>query len=382
MNNEMTPSQRVKYGAAAGAVGICVNLTLFGLKLAAGLLSGSVAVIADAVNNLSDAGSSIITAISFRMSGKPADSKHPYGHARIEYISGMIVSFVVALLGVELLKTSVEAIITPGEALYSALTYAALVFSMLAKLGLCLFYKLVGRRISSVSLEASAFDSLSDVLSTSVVLIGAVVARFTGIELDGWLGAAVAVFIIVSGVKLIVDTSNPLLGCAPDPEYVKHISSKIMSREGVIGIHDLILHNYGSGREFASAHVEVPASRDILESHDIIDNIENDFLREEGLHLVLHLDPVETDNEKLSQLKADVIVILAGIDEKITMHDFRAVFGTTHTNLIFDICVPLDYPTPDKELCHRISLEVKKLDEKYNTVITVDRSYDMTVNRN
>lgn len=381
--DEISPKERIRAGNAAGIVGICVNFFLCIIKLIAGIISGSVAVTADSVNNLSDAGSSLITAISFKMSGKPADTEHPYGHARLEYIAGLIVSFVVTILGVELAKSSIAAIISPEKAVYGALTFIILAVSVGAKVGLALFYKSVGRKINSVSLDAAAADSISDVLSTSVVIIGAIISRIFGIVLDGWLGAVVAGLIIYSGVKLIMETSNPLLGIAPDPETVREISNKILSYDGVIGMHDLMIHNYGSGRRFASAHVEVPAKRDILESHDIIDNIENDFLRDEGLHMVLHLDPVENDNEQINELKRSVQDIIALLSPDMNVHDFRVVFGTTHTNLIFDIMVPITYPENDAELCHRISHGVKGLiGEQYNTVITVDRNYDRTVNEN
>jgi len=317
------------------------------------------------------------------MSGKPADSEHPYGHARLEYIAGLIVSFVVTILGVELGKSSIEAIISPEKAVYGALTFIILGISVAAKVGLALYYKAVGRKIHSVSLDAAAADSISDVMSTSVVIIGAVISRISGIVLDGWLGAAVAALILYSGIKLIIETSNPLLGIAPDPATIRDISDKILSYDGVIGMHDLMIHNYGSGRRFASAHVEVPAKRDILESHDIIDNIENDFLRDEGLHMVLHLDPVENDNEQIMELRRSVQDIVGLLSPNMDVHDFRVVFGTTHTNLIFDITIPIDYPENDAELCHRISHGVKGLiGEQYNTVITVDRNYDRTVNEN
>ena len=289
-----TPQVREKSGKVAGAVGIATNLLLFAIKLAAGLVSGSVAVMADAVNNLTDSGSSIVMLVGFKLAGKPADEKHPFGHARIEYLSGVIVSFIVLFLGLELGRTSFEKIISPQPADFSALALVILVVSVLLKLWQCFFYRSVGKTIHSDTVFATSSDSRNDAIATTVVLLGALITRFTSVNLDGFLGLAVAVFIVVSGVKLIMETGNPLLGTAPDAALVRTIYEKILSYPGIFGIHDLTVHNYGEGKCFASVHCEVPAEEDILVSHDIIDNIERDFQRDMGIQLVIHLDPVVT----------------------------------------------------------------------------------------
>lgn len=369
-----TPQVREKSGKVAGAVGIATNLLLFAIKLAAGLVSGSVAVMADAVNNLTDSGSSIVMLVGFKLAGKPADEKHPFGHARIEYLSGVIVSFIVLFLGLELGRTSFEKIISPQPADFSALALVILVVSVLLKLWQCFFYRSVGKTIHSDTVFATSSDSRNDAIATTVVLLGALITRFTSVNLDGFLGLAVAVFIVVSGVKLIMETGNPLLGTAPDAALVRTIYEKILSYPGIFGIHDLTVHNYGEGKCFASVHCEVPAEEDILVSHDIIDNIEREVGHEMNLNLVIHMDPVVTDDERLNQLHAQVQLIVAGIDSNLSMHDFRAVFGPTHTNLVFDVVVPPGFSLSDSELSRRIEQQVQTLGS-YFCVITVDHNY-------
>lgn len=369
-----TPQVREKSGKVAGAVGIATNLLLFAIKLAAGLVSGSVAVMADAVNNLTDSGSSIVMLVGFKLAGKPADEKHPFGHARIEYLSGVIVSFIVLFLGLELGRTSFEKIISPQPADFSALALVILVVSVLLKLWQCFFYRSVGKAIHSDTVFATSSDSRNDAIATTVVLLGALITRFTSVNLDGFLGLAVAVFIVVSGVKLIMETGNPLLGTAPDAALVRTIYEKILSYPGIFGIHDLTVHNYGEGKCFASVHCEVPAEEDILVSHDIIDNIEREVGHEMNLNLVIHMDPVVTDDERLNQLHAQVQQIVVGIDSNLSMHDFRAVFGPTHTNLVFDVVVPPGFSLSDSELSRRIEQQVQTLGS-YFCVITVDHNY-------
>ncbi|MBC8570812.1 cation diffusion facilitator family transporter [Zongyangia hominis] len=375
------PTVRESYGKLAGAVGIVSNLLLFAMKIVVGLLFSSIAVVADAVNNLSDAGSSVITLVGFKLSGKPADKKHPYGHARMEYITGMIVSFVIIFLGLQLLSTSFTKVLHPEAETFSLLTVAVLLVSIAVKLWQGLFNRRVGWRIKSEALQATAADSLNDVYATAAVLVGALIAHFTGWQLDGYLGVLVAAFIIVSGIRLVIDTANPLLGLAPDDALVETIHHTILAYDGVIGMHDLVIHNYGPDRCFASVHVEVPASQDILISHDVIDNIEHDFNHNFHIHLVIHLDPVVTDDEQINHLRDQVQTIVANISDGISMHDFRVVVGTTHTNLIFDVSVPVDFPLPDKELCHLISQDIKRIDPHYFTVITVDRDYMSTTTK-
>lgn len=365
---------RERYGTLAAVVGILSNIFLCIIKGLIGLFSGSIAVTADAVNNLSDAGSSVITLLAFKIAGKPADEEHPYGHARMEYISGMAVSFIIILLGLELMGSSFEKILHPEEVGVSALTYLVLIVSIAVKLWQGMFNRNLGKRISSEALQATAADSLNDVFSTGAVLLSTLVYQFTAIPIDGWVGMLVAIFITVSGVKLIMETGSPLLGQAPDPQMVRELEEKITAYDGVIGIHDLQVHNYGPGRVFATVHAEVPANRDILVSHDIIDNIEREVGHEMNLNLVIHMDPVVTDDERLNQLHAQVQQIVAGIDSNLSMHDFRAVFGPTHTNLVFDVVVPPGFSLSDSELSRRIEQQVQTLGS-YFCVITVDHNY-------
>ena len=370
---------REKSGKAAGAVGIATNLLLFAIKMAAGLLSGSVAIMADAVNNLTDSGSSIIMLVGFKLAGKPADAKHPFGHARMEYLSGVIVSFVVLFLGLELGMTSIEKIIAPEAADFTPLTLGILAASVLIKLWQCFFYRSVGKTIDSQTVYATSSDSRNDAIATTVVLLGAAITSLTHLNLDGWLGLAVAVFIVVSGVKLIIETGDPLLGMAPDQELVKSIYQKILSYDGIIGIHDLAVHNYGVGRCFASVHCEVPAEEDILKSHDIIDNIERDFLEHDHIHLVIHLDPVVTQDERTKSLHRQVRELVGRIYPQVSIHDFRVVWGITHSNVLFDVAAPFSLEDSDQEIQEKLGAAVSRLDQSYRPVITVDR--EGTVNQ-
>ena len=380
--NTGDPRVRERCASVAGIVGIASNLLLSIMKVIIGIITKSIAITADAVNNLTDAGSSIITLIGFRLASKPADAKHPYGHRRIEYITGLIVSMVITILGVQFFLNSVESLFSEPETTYTPVTFAILAVSVVIKLWQNRFYVAVGRHIDSATLIATASDSRNDVLTTSAVLVGAIISKLTNLNLDGWLGCAVALFIIYSGVSLIIETSNPLLGLAPSSEFIKSIGDRIMSYEGILGYHDLVVHNYGPGRCFASVHAEVPAERDILESHDIIDNIEFDFLRETGIHLVIHLDPVITGDPEASRLHEEVELIIKEISSELhcelTMHDFRVVKGQTHTNLLFDITVPFDSKLSDSALRELIEAKIKQLSPSYNAVITCDRSYVST----
>lgn len=377
--NTSNSKVREKYGVLAGAVGIASNGFLFLIKFLTGLLLGSISIMADAVNNLSDAGSSVITLIGFKISGKPADNEHPYGHARMEYICGLIVSFIIVFLGLQLIGSSFDKILHPVTVEVNAVMLFVLVVSIGVKLWQGIFNRTLGKKIDSAALQATAADSLNDVYATSAVLISALIMKFTGLRLDGWMGLAVAIFITVSGFKLVMETVNPLLGMAPDQGMVQAIQNKIMSYDGVIGIHDLVIHNYGPERCFASVHAEVPAKQDILISHDIIDNIERDFCENMNIHLVIHLDPVVNDNEEINQLREMVLEIVKGISREISMHDFRVVFGTTHTNLVFDVAVPPEFQFSDQDLCKEITKQVKQHDQTLFTVITVDRNYTYTI---
>lgn len=372
--NTEDPAVRDKCGRVAGAVGIITNFLLFLMKIIVGTVFHSVSVTADAVNNLTDSGSSVVTLIGFKMAGKPADEKHPFGHARIEYLSGVIVSFIVIFLGLQLGMSSIEKIITPEENALTPVALIVLVISILAKLWQCLFYRKVGRMIKSESVEATSKDSRNDVIATSVVLLGAVITMLTGVNLDGYMGAAVALFIVFSGVQLTISTADPLLGQAPEGELVQTITEKMLSYPGIIGMHDLAVHNYGVGRCFASAHCEVDAKNDILVSHDLIDNIERDFSRDLGIHMVIHLDPVIVGDARTDALHRKVQSLVTALYPTVTIHDFRVIWGVTHSNIVFDAAVPFAVKDSDAVITQKLEAEIQKLDPDYRTVVTIDRS--------
>lgn len=371
--NTEDPAVRDKCGRVAGAVGIVTNFLLFLMKIIVGTVFHSVSVTADAVNNLTDSGSSVVTLIGFKMASKPADEKHPFGHARIEYLSGVIVSFIVIFLGLQLGMSSVEKILTPEENALTPVALVVLVISILAKLWQCLFYRKVGRMIKSESVEATSKDSRNDVIATSVVLLGAVITMLTGVNLDGYMGAAVALFIVFSGVQLTISTADPLLGQAPEGELVQTITEKMLSYPGIIGMHDLAVHNYGVGRCFASAHCEVDAKNDILVSHDLIDNIERDFSRDLGIHMVIHLDPVIVGDARTDALHCKVQSLVTALYPTVTIHDFRVIWGVTHSNIVFDAAVPFAVKDSDTVITQKLEAEIQKLDPDYRTVVTIDR---------
>lgn len=371
--NTEDPAVRDKCGRVAGAVGIVTNFLLFLMKIIVGTAFHSVSVTADAVNNLTDSGSSVVTLIGFKMASKPADEKHPFGHARIEYLSGVIVSFIVIFLGLQLGMSSVEKILTPEENALTPVALVVLVISILAKLWQCLFYRKVGRMIKSESVEATSKDSRNDVIATSVVLLGAVITMLTDVNLDGYMGAAVALFIVFSGVQLTISTADPLLGQAPEGELVQTITEKMLSYPGIIGMHDLAVHNYGVGRCFASAHCEVDAKNDILVSHDLIDNIERDFSRDLGIHMVIHLDPVIVGDARTDALHCKVQSLVTALYPTVTIHDFRVIWGVTHSNIVFDAAVPFAVKDSDAVITQKLEAEIQKLDPDYRTVVTIDR---------
>ena len=371
--NTEDPAVRDKCGRVAGAVGIVTNFLLFLMKIIVGTVFHSVSVTADAVNNLTDSGSSVVPLIGFKMPRKPADEKHPFGHARIEYLSGVIVSFIVIFLGLQLGMSSIEKILTPEENALTPVALVVLVISILAKLWQCLFYRKVGRMIKSESVEATSKDSRNDVIATSVVLLGAVITMLTGVNLDGYMGAAVALFIVFSGVQLTISTADPLLGQAPEGELVQTITEKMLSYPGIIGMHDLAVHNYGVGRCFASAHCEVDAKNDILVSHDLIDNIERDFSRDLGIHMVIHLDPVIVGDARTDALHCKVQSLVTALYPTVTIHDFRVIWGVTHSNIVFDAAVPFAVKDSDAVITQKLEAEIQKLDPDYRTVVTIDR---------
>lgn len=371
--NTEDPAVRDKCGRVAGVVGIVTNFLLFLMKIIVGTVFHSVSVTADAVNNLTDSGSSVVTLIGFKMASKPADEKHPFGHARIEYLSGVIVSFIVIFLGLQLGMSSIEKILTPEENALTPVALVVLVISILAKLWQCLFYRKVGRMIKSESVEATSKDSRNDVIATSVVLLGAVITMLTGVNLDGYMGAAVALFIVFSGVQLTISTADPLLGQAPEGELVQTITEKMLSYPGIIGMHDLAVHNYGVGRCFASAHCEVDAKNDILVSHDLIDNIERDFSRDLCIHMVIHLDPVIVGDARTDALHRKVQSLVTALYPTVTIHDFRVIWGVTHSNIVFDAAVPFSVKDSDAVITQKLEAEIQKLDPDYRTVVTIDR---------
>ena len=369
------PKVREQYGKLAGAVGIFSNIVLFLMKLSIGVMFNSISIMADAFNNLTDSASSLLTMVGFKMAGKPADKEHPFGHARFEYITGLAVSFTIIVLGLQLVKTSFGKILHPEPIEFSMILAAVLLAAIGIKLWQSRFNRSIGRRIHSAALIATAADSRNDVIATSAVLASAVVSRWSGLQLDGYMGLAVALFIIYSGINLVKETSNPLLGTVPDKELVEKVRNKIMSYEGIIGHHDLIIHNYGPGRCFASVHAEVPASQDLMVSHDIIDVMEEDFMKDMGMLMVAHMDPIITDDARTNHLYKHVQEILAEISPEIMMHDFRMVVGPTHSNLIFDVAIDFDFPMSDYDLCDEIEKRVQQMNPQCHTVVKVDRSF-------
>ena len=369
-----TPAVRTAYGKLSSTVGILCNLLLFLGKILVGTLSSSVSITADAVNNLSDASSSIISLLGFKMGSKPADREHPYGHARYEYLSGLMVALLILVIGVELFQSSLDKILHPSPVAFSWVSVVVLAVSILVKLWMALFNRSMGRAISSQTLEATAADSRNDVISTTAVLAAALLSHFTSWELDGWMGLAVALFILYSGFGLVKDTLDPLLGRAPDPELVQGIQKKILSYPGVLGTHDLMIHDYGPGRQFGSVHVEMAAEEDVLASHDVIDNIERDFLEQEHLNLIVHLDPIVTADSAVSELRSWISQQVRTIHPDLTIHDLRIVPGPTHTNVIFDCVVPYGVGS-NEEIKERISSLVRQQYPTYYCVITIDNSY-------
>ena len=376
-DSENVTDQRVRsaYGYLCGAVGIVLNILLFVGKFAAGTLSGSVAVTADAFNNLSDAGSSVISLIGFRLASQKPDPHHPFGHGRFEYIASLVISIIIIVMGFELGKSSFEKIVRPEPVEYSALTFVILAVSILVKLYMFLYNRSTGKRIDSSTMRATAMDSISDAVSTTAVLVSSMIAFFTSVSVDGWMGLAVAAFILFTGFQSAKETVDSLLGAPPEKEFVDEVANIVLSHDGIIGIHDMIVHNYGPGREFVSLHAEVPSDGNMVEIHDTIDNIEHDILQEMGCLATIHMDPVDVRDEFTANVKKRVKEIIEAIDPVITFHDFRMVSGPTHTNVIFDIVVPYGYKLSDEEVVKRISDAIHESDENLFAVIEVDKDF-------
>ncbi len=367
---------RQSYGILCGTVGICLNILLFIGKFLAGTISGSVSITADAFNNLSDAGSSLVTMIGFKLAGAKPDPHHPFGHGRIEYVSGLIVSGAILIMAFELVKSSVEKIIHPGKVEYGVLALVILAVSIGVKLYMCFYNRSFGKKLDSAAMRATAMDSLSDVCATSVVLIAALAEKIFGFQIDGWCGVMVGLFIFYAGINAARETLNPLLGQPPEPEFVAQIEALVMSHPEVRGVHDLIVHDYGPGRRMISLHAEVPAEGDIIRMHDAIDNIEGELRRRLQCDAVIHMDPIVTTDESVLKLKQETSDVVKAIDARITMHDFRVVTGPTHTNLIFDVVVPYGFSMTDEEVINAVSTGVAgTLGDNYFCVIQVDKAY-------
>lgn len=366
---------REQYGVLCGGYGIFLNIVLFVGKYIAGVISGSIAMTADAFNNLSDAGSSLISLLGFKLAGKKPDPNHPFGHGRIEYLAGLTVSALIVIMGYELVKDSFRKIVHPEDTSFSIVAIIILAASILVKFYMAFYSKRIGKKIDSATILAVSTDSLSDTISTFVVLASTLVAYFFNLRLDGWCGLLVGVLIIIAGFKAAKETISPLLGEPPTPEFVAQIEEIVMSHEPIKGIHDLVVHDYGPGRVMITLHAEVPASGDICELHDVIDNAELDLQLNLGCHATIHMDPIELDDERVNDLRESVGEIIQGIPGLLNFHDFRVVFGTTHTNLIFDVVASYDLQKSDDEICALVNEKISELDDKYIAVITVDRDY-------
>ena len=370
--NTADPAVRERYGKLAGITGIICNVLLFAFKLLAGTLSGSVSITADAVNNLSDASSSLVTLLGFRLAARPADEEHPYGHARMEYLSGLAVAVMILVIGVELVKSSVQKILHPEAVEFSVLTAAVLTGSILLKLWMALFDRKLGRKISSAALIAAAADSRSDVIATGAVLLACVIGRLTGLMIDGWAGLLVALFILWSGVGVVKDTVDPLLGAKPDEALVRAIAYLMTSHVDILGFHDLMVHDYGPGRRFASVHAEIDHRIDPLIAHEILDEIERQAKRELHVDLVIHYDPVVTDDPEVAAVRTRVLQIMHGLDPRLSLHDFRMVSGTHHVNVIFDMVLPPEDAQTAEQLRRQIEAQLQDGKKTYHLIVTFD----------
>lgn len=375
-DNITNPTVRGRYGILSGCAGIAVNILLFAAKFFVGIITNSISITADAVNNLSDAGSCAVTVFGFKMSSKPADDEHPFGHGRIEYITAMVVSFIVLFMGFELLTQSIDKIRNPEDVKFSLVGAIIIGISIFGKLWLALFNRKLGKKINSPAMTAVVADSLSDIAATSVTLITLILSNFyPSLHIDGWLGIIVAGFVLKAGFGIFKETLNSLIGEPPTKETVKKLEEKILSYEKVTGIHDLILHNYGPDKFFGSVHVEMPSDFDVLYSHDIIDNIERDIMQEFGIMLSIHYDPIEVNNERVTELKTIAETAVKRINADLTIHDFRVVDGPSHTNLIFDVVVPRKFPLSNDDLMAEISSEISKNGTNFFAVMNIEHAF-------
>ncbi len=363
---------RSRLGGIASAVGIVANILIALFKIIIGSLFGVISVLADGLNNLTDCGNSIISVISFKLSSRPADKEHPYGHERIEYICSLAVAFLILLVAFDTAKESINKIISPAGTVFSFLIILALGVSILVKLALYFYYRSVAKKIDSSILKASAVDCLTDCISTTVVAISVVIWKFFNVNLDGYAGIVVALFIAWSGIGVLREIFSKLIGQAPDQELLKHIKDKILSYSGVLDVHDLSVYSYGPNKYFASVHIEVDANVDVLVSHELIDNIEKDFYEQENIILTGHLDPIVTDNEEVNAVKVKVEMVVKELDEQFSIHDFRMVFGQNNTNVLFDVAIPFDAKMSKEQISKAVRAAVKEIDSKYTAVITVE----------
>ena len=371
--NKSDPKVRSRCGSAVSIIGIIVNLLLAAFKLVAGILSGAISIIADAVNNLSDAGSQVVSLITFKISAKPADRNHPFGYARIEYVASMIVSFLILFVSVSLFSESIDKIINPSKTDYSILVMIILGVSVIGKLWLFFFGRSAGKKINSDVIRAAATDSLSDAGATLAVLISAMISRLCKIDIDGYMGIGVAIMIFIAGIKVLNETKNSILGSAPEPEVVEGIHNIVKEYPQILGIHDMVVHNYGPGNTICSFHAEVDGKIDVFETHDCIDNVERRLYNDLGIRATIHMDPIVTDDEKVTALRISVAAAVKKIDERLTIHDFRYVEGTTHSNLIFDVTVPFEIKENNERIKELVSDKISEIDPNYFAVITVDR---------
>ena len=366
---------RHAYGVLSGAFGVVLNILLFCVKFAAGFISGSVAITADAFNNLSDAGSSVVTMVGFKMAGQKPDPEHPFGHGRIEYVTGLIVSMIIILMGFELLKTSYEKIRHPELPQFTPVVAGILIISIIVKLYMYHYNTSLGEKFSSSAMKATAMDSFTDSVATLTVLGCSLIGHYTGLCLDGWCGLAVSFFVLYAGISSAKDTIDPLLGSKPSKEYVEAIEKFVKSYDEVIGIHDLVVHDYGPGRVMISLHAEVPSNLNILDVHDTIDNIERRINETLGCQCVIHMDPVVTGDEATDRMKRLAQLIAKSVDERFTIHDFRMVKGPSHTNLIFDVVAPFDCRLSEEEIKNTIASKIRSLPGNHYAVVEVDRPY-------
>ncbi len=372
--NVSNPAVRARYGTVSSIVGIICNVFLASLKFIMGLISGSIAIKADAVNNLSDTASSIVTLIGFKLASKPADKKHPYGHGRIEYVCGLIIAFLVLLIGVEIIKSSFVRIVSGETIEFNPLIAAGLVISIGVKLWMNFFNRKLGKKIGSSAMCAVAADSISDAAATSVTLLSVILARFTSLPLDGYVGVLAGAFVIFSGAGIISDTLTPLLGEAPSPALVDDIKREVLSNEKIHGIHDLIIHEYGPGKVFASLHAEVSSNENIMEIHGVIDSLEETVAEKLGIELVIHMDPLEVESEYVCRIRDSVADAVKKLDSTFSIHDLRIVPRGEHKNVIFDVAIPIDYRAPDNVVTDMVTTAVSALDRSFIVKPSVDRN--------